>query len=163
VRLPALLIAAARGEEGRERRADAARFAPRRILVADDNEDAAASMAMMLSLLGHEVRTVHDGAAAVEAAVEFRPDIALLDIGMPRVDGLEAARRIRAQPEGTRLVLVALTGWSQPEDRRRSQEAGFDHHLVKPADMEALRALLDPQQRTRRDAGWDGRPLTPAQ
>jgi PAS domain S-box-containing protein len=163
VRLPALLIAAARGEEGRERRADAARFAPRRILVADDNEDAAASMAMMLSLLGHEVRTVHDGAAAVEAAVEFRPDIALLDIGMPRVDGLEAARRIRAQPEGTRLILVALTGWSQPEDQRRSQEAGFDHHLVKPADMEALRALLDPQQRTRRDAGWDGRPLTPAQ
>jgi hypothetical protein len=82
---------------------------------------------------------------------------------MPRVDGLEAARRIRAQPEGTRLVLVALTGWSQPEDRRRSQEAGFDHHLVKPADMDALRALLDPQHGTRRDAGWDGRPLTPAQ
>jgi CheY-like chemotaxis protein len=146
VRLPALLTAAGKRDESRDRRAPAApggQGAPRRILVADDNEDAAASMAMMLSLLGHEVRTVHDGAAAVEVVAEFRPDIALLDIGMPRLDGLEAARRIRAQPGGAQLVLVALTGWSQPEDRRRSLEAGFDHHLVKPADMAQLSALLD--------------------
>ena len=97
---------------------------------------------MLLRLMGNEVRTAHDGLEAVEVAETFRPDVVLLDIGLPELNGYEVARRIREQPWGRDVVLVALTGWGQEEDRRRSQEAGFDHHLVKPVDLAALEKLL---------------------
>jgi PAS domain S-box-containing protein len=114
----------------------------RRVLVADDNRDAADSLATMLRLAGHEVHAAHDGQEAVEAAAWFRPEVALLDIGMPRLNGYEAARRIRELPWGKGVVLVAVTGWGQEEDRRRAREAGFDHHLTKPADPAAIERLL---------------------
>ena len=120
---------------------------PCRVLVADDNADAAEMMRLMLGLRGHDVRVAEDGIGAVEVARAFEPDIAFLDIGMPRMDGYEAARRIRAL--GRRIVLVALTGWGQDEDKLRSREAGFDHHLTKPPDREVLERLIsgcrDPQ------------------
>jgi CheY-like chemotaxis protein len=107
----------------------------------DDNRDSANSLAMLLKLLGHTVDTVHDGLEAVERAATFRGDVILLDIGMPRLNGYEAARRIRKlQQNGLRLV--ALTGWGQEEDRLRSEQAGFDAHLVKPVDLAALTMLL---------------------
>ncbi|HKV34799.1 MAG TPA: ATP-binding protein [Pyrinomonadaceae bacterium] len=114
----------------------------RRILVVDDNVDSAESMAMMLELSGHDVATAHDGLAAVELAKAFRPHVALLDIGMPKLDGYEAARSIRQQSWGQKMKLVALTGWGQQEDKRRSREAGFDAHLVKPIDFSALEELV---------------------
>ena len=114
----------------------------RRILVVDDNVDAADSLGMVLELLGNEVRTAHDGEAGVEAAGGFRPDVVLMDIGMPRLNGYEAARRMREQSWGEGLFLVALTGWGQDEDRRRSASAGFDHHLVKPVAPATLAKLL---------------------
>jgi signal transduction histidine kinase/ActR/RegA family two-component response regulator len=114
----------------------------RRILVADDNNDALESLATLLQLSGHEVFTAPNGAAALETAEQQRPEVALLDIGMPKLDGYEVARRIRAQPWGQRITLVALTGWGQDSDRRRSQEAGFDSHLVKPLDLDKLTDLL---------------------
>ncbi|HEX4611286.1 MAG TPA: PAS domain S-box protein, partial [Urbifossiella sp.] len=113
-----------------------------RILVADDNVDAAESLAAMLGGMGHEVRTAHDGLAAVEAAAEFRPGVILLDIGMPKLNGYDACRRIREQPWGRDAVVAALTGWGQEEDRSRSREAGFDRHLVKPVEPEAVEKLL---------------------
>jgi CheY-like chemotaxis protein len=116
--------------------------APRRILVADDNVDSALSLAMLLKLMGNEVHTAHDGLEAVEAAKDLRPDLILLDIGMPRLNGYDAARRIRQEPWGKSVVLVALTGWGQEEDKRRSREAGFDRHLVKPVEPEALDSVL---------------------
>jgi PAS domain S-box-containing protein len=115
---------------------------PLHILVADDSEDAALSLAMLLELHGHEVRTVHDGAAAVAAVAESMPDVVLLDIGMPRMNGYEAARRIRSLPGGDVVRLVALTGWGQAEDRRRTHEAGFDAHVTKPVAFEELQRLL---------------------
>jgi PAS domain S-box-containing protein len=114
----------------------------RRVLVADDNRDAADSLALMLRLAGHEVHTAHDGQEAVEAAAWFRPEVALLDIGMPRLNGYEACRRIREQPGGRQIVLVAVTGWGQEEDRRRASEAGFDRHLTKPVDPADLERVL---------------------
>jgi PAS domain S-box-containing protein len=114
-----------------------------RILVADDNIDSAESMAMMLRLMGsNEVRTVHDGLRAVEEASAFRPDLVLLDIGMPRLNGYDAARQIRQQPGGRDVVLVALTGWGQDEDRRQATEAGFDRHFTKPVDPLAIENLV---------------------
>jgi CheY-like chemotaxis protein len=113
-----------------------------RILVADDNEDSAASLGSMLRLMGHDVEIVHDGLAAVEAVRSYQPDVVLLDIGMPKLNGYEAAGRIRGLPGGHDPVLVAVTGWGQEDDRRRSQDAGFDHHMVKPADPAALAKLL---------------------
>jgi CheY-like chemotaxis protein len=114
----------------------------RKVLVADDNTDAADSLAILLELMGNEVRTAADGEAAVAAAEAFRPDVAVLDIGMPRLDGNEVARRIRAAEWGRRTVLIALTGWGQTEDRRRTAAAGFDLHLTKPVDPTTLDALL---------------------
>lgn len=114
----------------------------RRILVVDDNRDAAESLATLLQLSGHETRTVYDGVAAVEAAARFEPDVVLLDIGLPRLDGYAAARLIRAQHRDKRMTLVALTGWGLGEDRRRSDEAGFDAHMVKPVEPDALMRLL---------------------
>jgi signal transduction histidine kinase len=116
--------------------------APRRILVADDNADALESLVTLLSLGGHEVMGAANGALALEYAAKHLPEVILLDIGMPVQDGYEVARRIRAQPWGTAVTLVALTGWGQEADRRRSQEAGFDLHLVKPLDLGKLTQLL---------------------
>ena len=104
--------------------------------------DAADSLAQLLELLGNEVRTAYDGGAGVAAAEAFRPDLILMDIGMPKVNGYEACRRVREQPWGATVVLVALTGWGQDDDRRKSAEAGFDHHLVKPIAFAALTKLL---------------------
>ncbi len=125
---------------------------PRRILVVDDNYDIAESLTELLELEGHEARMAHDGLEAVAEAEEFRPDIVLLDIDLPRVDGYEAARRIRAQPWGRQMALVALTGWGQEEARRKSQEVGFDYHLVKPVDFADLMRLLTtlPKQESHR-------------
>jgi PAS domain S-box-containing protein len=114
----------------------------RRILVADDNRDSAASMAMMLELLGNEVRIAHDGLETVALSEQFRPQVVLMDIGMPRLNGYEATRRIREQPWGRDVTVIALTGWGQEEDRARSKEAGCDGHLVKPIDLPDLERLL---------------------
>jgi PAS domain S-box-containing protein len=113
-----------------------------RILVADDNVDSAKSLAVLLQIMGNEVHTAHDGCEAVNAALRMHPDLALLDIGMPRLNGYEACRRIREQPWAQHTVMVALTGWGQMEDVRRSEQAGFDHHLVKPVEPQALEKLL---------------------
>ena len=113
----------------------------RRILVADDNVDLATSMGLLLEMMGNDVRVAHDGMAAVAADSEFRPDVVFLDIGMAKMNGLDACRQIRGKPWGKEPVIVALTGWGQAEDKRRSREAGFDHHLVKPIEPAVLRAL----------------------
>jgi signal transduction histidine kinase len=115
----------------------------RRILLADDNNDALESLATLLQLGGHDVVTASNGALALECAERHRPEVMLLDIGMPLLDGYEVARRIRVQPWGRQITLVALTGWGQDSDRRRSREAGFDTHLVKPLDMDKLMDLLE--------------------
>jgi CheY-like chemotaxis protein len=112
-----------------------------RILVVDDNRDSAESMAMFLRMTGHEISTAHDGLDAVKEADAFLPDVILLDIGLPGLNGYEVAQRIRAMP-GNRVILIALTGWGQEEDRRRSKEAGFDHHLTKPINFDHLNRLL---------------------
>jgi signal transduction histidine kinase len=114
----------------------------RRILVADDNADALESLAALLTLNGHEVYRAQDGQIALQAAERYLPDVALLDIGMPRLDGYEVARRIRSYPWGQGMLLVALTGWGQEADRVRSQAAGFDSHLTKPVDHDRLGQLL---------------------
>jgi CheY-like chemotaxis protein len=110
--------------------------------VVDDNVDGADSLAVLLRLSGHAVRVCHDGPAALALADEFVPDLVLLDIGLPGMDGYEVARRLRARPGLDRVLLVALTGYGQEEDVRRSRQAGFDHHLVKPADPTTLAALF---------------------
>jgi CheY-like chemotaxis protein len=114
----------------------------RRILVVDDNEDAADSLALLLSAMGCETRAAYDGRSALETASEFRPSLILLDIGMPDMNGYEVARGLRQKADLADTVLVALTGWGQNEDRRRSREAGFHYHLVKPVDGATLRDLL---------------------
>jgi CheY-like chemotaxis protein len=114
----------------------------RRFLIVDDNRDSADSMAMWLKLTGNQTHTAYDGLEAVEAAATFRPDAVLLDIGLPKLNGYEVARKIRQQPWGKTMVLVALTGWGQQEDRRQSSEAGFNGHLVKPVDFDDLMKLL---------------------
>jgi PAS domain S-box-containing protein len=116
----------------------------RRILVVEDSKDAAESLRVLLELLGHEVRVAYTGPQGVEAAKEWRPDIVLCDIGLPGLDGYGVARALRLNPTTARARLLALTGYGQEEDRRRSREAGFDHHLVKPADPEELQQLLAP-------------------
>jgi len=114
----------------------------RRILVVDDNEDSAESLTILLSLAGNETQTAFDGLEAMESAATFKPELILLDIGLPKLNGYEVARKIREQPWGKKMVLVALTGWGQEEDRCRSREAGFDHHLTKPIDLGSLKKLL---------------------
>ncbi len=114
----------------------------RRVLVVDDNVDSADSLGQVLEMLGNEVRTANDGEAALAMAAQFRPDLLLMDIGMPKMNGYEAARRMRGCPWGRDMVLVALTGWGQEDDRQKSAQAGFDHHLVKPVEMHTLTKLL---------------------
>jgi CheY-like chemotaxis protein len=115
----------------------------RRVLVVDDNEGLARSLARLLERIhGQEVRVAHDGLSALKLAEEFQPEMILLDIGMPEMDGCELARRIRLRPEFAETLLIALTGWGQEADRRRSEEAGIDRHLVKPIDPDILGELL---------------------
>jgi signal transduction histidine kinase/CheY-like chemotaxis protein len=114
----------------------------KRVLIADDNHDAATSLGILLNDAGYDVRTVADGGQALEMAAQFRPDIALLDIGMPRLNGYEVARHIREHPWGDAILLVALTGWGGAEHRQQTAKAGFDHHLTKPVDPAALTRLL---------------------
>jgi CheY-like chemotaxis protein len=116
--------------------------APRRIVVADDNEDSARSFAMLLSFSGHEVRIAHDGAQALDTMRDFRPDVAFLDIGMPCLSGYQVAERVRAEPWGREMKLIALTGWGQPDDKLRARSAGFDRHLLKPIDPADVDRLL---------------------
>jgi CheY-like chemotaxis protein len=129
-------------------RAKASAQAPRkipglpRVLVVDDNVDAADTLAALLQLLGAEVRVTHDGEAALDTLATFDAAAVFLDLGMPGMDGYETAKRIRARPNAQATVLIALTGWGQEKDRRLSRAAGFDQHLVKPADLTALRAVL---------------------
>jgi PAS domain S-box-containing protein len=113
-----------------------------RVLIVDDNVDAANILAKLLSLKGHVVHAVHDGAAALQAVEVFAPAVVLLDIGLPEMDGYEVARRIRARPDGAHMLLVAVTGWGQHEDKQRAAAAGFDHHLTKPVDLASLERLL---------------------
>jgi two-component system CheB/CheR fusion protein len=113
------------------------------MLLVDDNVDGAESLATLLRLVGHEVRVAHDGPAGIEAAAGWRPDVVVLDIGLPGMSGYEVARHLRTRPETQDAVLVAATGYGRDEDRKRSREAGFDHHLVKPVDLATLRPLLD--------------------
>jgi CheY-like chemotaxis protein len=114
----------------------------RKVLVVDDNVDAADSLAMLLRLVGQEVRVAYDGPSALALAEAAPPAVAFLDLGMPRMDGYELARAFRTHPSLKGVTLVALTGWGQPEDRRRTREAGFDQHLVKPVEAEALHRVL---------------------
>ncbi len=113
-----------------------------RILVVDDNHDSALSMAMMLSIMGHDTRTAHDGESAVETAEAFQPEVVLLDIGLPKLNGYEVAQRIREKPWGAAMYLIAVTGWGQDVDRQRAEAAGFDAHLTKPASPDDIRRLL---------------------
>ncbi len=120
----------------------AAAVTPRRILVVDDNVDSAESLALLLRLAGHRARTAHNGPGALAAARDFRPEVVLLDIGLPGMDGYEVARRLREWADGERVLLVAQTGYGQEDDRCRSRQAGFDAHLIKPVDPSVLQALL---------------------
>jgi signal transduction histidine kinase len=138
VRLP-LVAAAELAARGEEQRQDSPR---RRVLVVDDNADAAESLRMVLELQGHEAHAVFTGAAALEELAAFDAEIVLLDLGMPQMDGFEVARRIRELPGGRDMLLVALTGWGQADDRRRTADAGFDEHLTKPVDSARLAAML---------------------
>lgn len=113
-----------------------------RILIVDDNRDAADSLGLILKLKGSEVRVVYDGLEALAAAVDFRPTVVLLDIGLPSLNGYDVARELRRMPPTSDALLIATTGWSQPSDRERSRHAGFDHHLVKPIEPALLLAVL---------------------
>ena len=110
----------------------------RRVLVVDDNEPSAMTLTWMMELQGYEVRTCFDGRSAVNVADDFHPEIVLLDLGMPMMDGYEVCRKLRSNPALCGTQVVAQTGWGDPETRRRTREAGFDHHLTKPVDLNAL-------------------------
>ena len=119
----------------------------RRVLVVDDNRDAAESLAMFLELSGHTVQTAYDGEEALEAAENFRPEVVLLDLGMPKLNGYEVCRRIREREWGEHPLIVAQTGWGQDDDKARTREAGFDGHLVKPVDPANVIQLVAKAQR----------------
>jgi signal transduction histidine kinase/ActR/RegA family two-component response regulator len=119
-----------------------ARVAARRVLVADDNRDSAETLALLLGSMGHKVHTAFDGQEAVTSAAALHPDVIILDIGMPRLNGYDAARLIRQQPGGHRTVLIAMTGWGQQEDKVRAEQAGFDVHMTKPVDAATLQTIL---------------------
>ena len=142
VRLPAMPTALALAAPAQDGSARPPPKVPQRILVVDDNVDAAQSLAMLLEMTGHDTRLAYDGPAAVQAAIDYHPDVVLLDIGLPGLDGYKVAQRIRQQAELKNVVLVALTGYGQDSDRQRSQDAGFDHHLVKPADYNDIEKIL---------------------
>jgi two-component system CheB/CheR fusion protein len=141
IRLPALPEARALGQETRERAA--AQPGPlRRILVVDDNVDAAESIAKILKLFGHDVRCEYDGSSALAAARDYRPEVVVLDIGLPGMDGYAVAAKLRSMDELKGVRIVAVTGYGQEKDRRRSRQAGFDQHLTKPVDPETLQLFV---------------------
>ncbi len=143
IRLPAVEAASvATGTASAGEGGDSRKGTPLRVLVVDDNRDAADGLALLLDLHGHETRVAYEAEGALQAAKAFRPDVAILDIGMPVMDGYELARRLRKTPEAEKTVLVAMTGWGQEEDVRKGKEAGFDHHLVKPSEPAVLEKLL---------------------
>ncbi|MBG6071470.1 MULTISPECIES: CHASE3 domain-containing protein [unclassified Polaromonas] len=142
VRLPAMPTVLAPATPAQDGNTRPAPKVPQRILVVDDNVDAAQSLAMLLEMTGHDTRLAYDGPAAVQAAIDYHPDVVLLDIGLPGLDGYKVAQRIRQQAELKNVVLVALTGYGQDSDRQLSQDAGFDHHLVKPADYNDIEKIL---------------------
>jgi CheY-like chemotaxis protein len=142
VRLPATVAGTSMDPNAPANDALAKAVSTRRVLVVDDNQDAAESLATLLKLQGHEVRVAFSGVAALEMTKTYTPDVVFMDIGMPGMDGYEAARRMREQPGLRRVVMAALTGWGQQEDRRRTAEAGFDHHLVKPPEPVAVASVL---------------------
>jgi signal transduction histidine kinase/ActR/RegA family two-component response regulator len=141
VRLP-LTITSSRGEETGSEATVSSTAGSHRVLVVDDDRDVADTLVMLLQSMGADVRVAYGGAAALPAVAEFKPHFAFVDIGMPVMDGYETVRRIRMLPEGKDIVLAALSGWGRDEDRRRATEAGFDHHFVKPIDIDALENLL---------------------
>jgi len=147
VRLPVLADSASMAEPPNERIGLRPAFVGRRVLVVDDNADSAASMSMLLNCMGHETATANDGLAAFATAEAFRPEVVLLDIGLPKLNGYATAERIRQQPWGRSILLVALTGWGHEDARRRAAEAGFDLHMVKPIEPAALEHLLAQLQR----------------
>jgi CheY-like chemotaxis protein len=151
VELPAEPLAAAEDVE------DSEHSVHTKVLVVDDSVDTADSLAMLLALDGYEVRTAHDGIEALAAARDFRPEVVLMDIGLPGADGYQVAETIRADQALHDVLLIAMTGYGQQEARSRSRAAGFDHHLVKPVDLGELRNLLDPplhpEQRRERGNG----------
>ena len=114
----------------------------RRVLIVDDNRDSADSLAMLMEITGNKTFLAYDGVEALEAIDKHRPEVVLLDIGLPKLDGHEVCRRVRAKPWGRDIVIIALTGWGQEDDRRKSEEAGFNGHLVKPVEYENLLSLL---------------------
>jgi two-component system CheB/CheR fusion protein len=145
VRLPAAEQAeqeAPEAEGDGDGEGDGAPTCPRRILIVDDSPDAIRTLEVLLSRLGHEIRSAADGPAALEAVGAFSPDLVILDLGLPGMDGFEVARRLRADPKASGLTIVALSGYGQEDDRRRCREAGFDDHAVKPVDLDRLRELL---------------------
>jgi PAS domain S-box-containing protein len=141
VRLPVVVEASKPSEPTKEDEPAVPRSSLR-ILIVDDNRDGANSLAMLLRIMGNDTHTAYDGQEGVEVSGQVRPDVVLLDIGLPKLNGYEACRRIREQSWGKNVVLIAVTGWGQEEDRRRSHEAGFDHHMVKPVEPQALMKLL---------------------
>lgn len=142
VRIPGCLKSSTTDQQSPLNDTDSTQSCKQRVLIVDDNKDAARILSLAVKMLGSEVAIAHDGVEALETAKRFKPDVILLDLGMPRMDGYEAAKRIRRTEWGKDIVLVALTGWGQEEDKRKTKETGFDHHLVKPADPKLLSNIL---------------------
>ncbi len=130
------------GANGSPEEPSAPDAAPRRVLVVDDNADLVATMSALLRLAGHDVCSCHDGPSAIDVAVEYQPDVILIDIGLPGMNGYEVAMRLRQMPPFEHTALIAITGYGQADDRRRAREAGFDHHLTKPVFFEHLQQVL---------------------
>jgi CheY-like chemotaxis protein len=142
VRLPLAALPVADSPASADDEEDVDVSAKQRIVIADDHLDSLSSLAMMLKIGGNDVRTARHGIEAIEVAAAFQPAVILLDIGMPELNGYETCRRIRKEPWGSEIIMIALTGWGQEEDKRKSKEAGFDYHLVKPVDPDVLEKLL---------------------
>jgi CheY-like chemotaxis protein len=140
-------------ETGQASASDAPAASSRRVLIVDDNKDAADSMALLVETVGHKVRTAYDGHGALDAAFAFAPHVLLLDLGVPGLNGFEIARSIRRQPWGKTVALIAVTGWGQEQDRRRTAEAGFDAHLIKPVSKADLLSALRACAQTGRSGG----------
>ena len=142
--LPRSLVVETSDSNATEFNGDSSTSSARRVLLADDNRDGAESLSMLLELAGHEVHLAHSGAEALELAKQVRPDVAVLDIGMPELSGYEVAKRIRSEPWGAHMILIALTGWGQENDKRLAEAAGFDHHCTKPVDPDELQRCFTP-------------------
>jgi CheY-like chemotaxis protein len=142
--LPRSLVVETSDSNATEFNGDSSTSSARRVLLADDNRDGAESLSMLLELAGHEVHLAHSGAEALELANQVRPDVAVLDIGMPELSGYEVAKRIRREPWGAHMILIALTGWGQQNDKLLAEAAGFDHHCTKPVDPDELQRCFTP-------------------